>query len=443
MGTVYRAYDPAIDRELAIKLVHTDLLHDEERANYMALFRREVQAAGRCTHPNIVTIHDFSDAGDAPFIVMELVAGENLQAVLRRETRLPEARALRIIRQVLQGLAFAHRNHVVHRDVKPANIIVQPGDAIKITDFGVARLGGSQATQTGLAIGTPSYMSPEQLSGGPIDQRADLFSAGAVLYEMLAGAKAFPGRDATEAMAGVLNRDPPDPATLGVPLPGALTSALRRALTKRPADRFQSAEEFLRALEFAGGSPEASGDATDATRRVAATRPLPSPDATTIASAPSAATVWDPRLLDGVQAELARHVGPVARVLVKQAAAAASDVTQLYETLARSIDQPAERTRFLSQAPKAVQAPARPAAAAGATSLGSVGLIPEQIAAAESALAFHVGPIARVLVKQAARDATSNRDFYERLVRHIDREDDRAAFRRKLSRDWGPGFTRS
>src|SRR5579883_3137574 len=153
MGVVYKAYDPVIDRAAAIKVVHTGLLDGEDKASYLSLFRREAQAAGRCVHPGIVTIYDFSDQSDPPFIAMEFVEGENLHAVLRRRSRLPAASAAGIIGQVLHALDYAHRLEVVHRDIKPANIILQPGERVKITDFGVARLGPTTLTQTGAVVG--------------------------------------------------------------------------------------------------------------------------------------------------------------------------------------------------------------------------------------------------------------------------------------------------
>jgi predicted Ser/Thr protein kinase len=437
MGVVYKAYDPVIDRAAAIKVVHTDLLDGADKASYLSLFRREAQAAGHCVHPGIVTIYDFSDQSDPPFIAMEFVEGENLHAVLRRRSRLPAASAAAIIGQVLHALDYAHGLEVVHRDIKPANIILQPGERVKITDFGVARLGPTTLTQTGAVVGTPSYMSPEQLSGGTVDGRADLFATGAVLYELLTGAKAFPGRDAAEVMAMILHRAPTPPAALGIALGDALGAVLDRALAKDPGQRFQSAREFAHALSAAAG----------------AAMPTTEADATVVAPSagapPPSAAAWDPETLRDVEAELARYVGPMARVLVKQAAGAADTLADIYDALAPHIRDAAERTQFLRKAragrtASSTAASMRQHAPGPPTSASrdsrALTLTSEQIAAAQAALAFYMGPIAKILVAQALAQAASVRDFFDRLATHIAREEDRREFRRKLSADWGPDF---
>ncbi|HYM04663.1 MAG TPA: serine/threonine-protein kinase [Stellaceae bacterium] len=443
MGVVYKAHDPVIDRAIAIKVVHTDLLDGDERANFLAFFRREAQAAGRCMHPHIVTIYDFSDTGERPFIAMEYVDGETLHALLRRQGRLAVDAASQIVLQVLDALAYAHKLGIVHRDIKPANVILQRGAHVKITDFGVARLGQSVVTHAGGVVGTPSYMSPEQLSGGAIDGRTDLFAAGAMLYELLTGAKPFPGRDATEVMAMILHQNPPEPAELGASLPFALDAALRRALAKRADDRFQTADEFAEALRLAADiAASATGDA-DATV-VAPRKP---------AQPPPVGGTWDEQRLHDVEREMARHVGPMARVLVRQAAGTTDTLTGLYRALAPHIRDEAQRNEFLNKArsigekpiPGGGTLPSGPGAGSRSPAKGSspgpargpVVVSPEQVAAAQEALTLHVGPMARVLVKQALAQATSPRDFLNRLADHIRREEDRNAFRRRLLKDLG------
>jgi eukaryotic-like serine/threonine-protein kinase len=201
MGVVYKGFDPLIDRVVAIKVVLADLLGGEDKANFLAFFRREAQAAGRCMHPNIVATYDFSDDPDQPFIAMEYVEGETLHRLLRRCGRLPAAEASHLALQVLDALGYAHELGIVHRDIKPANVILQHGTRVKITDFGVARLDKATATQVDATIGTPAYMAPEQLNGGAIDRRTDLFATGILLYEMVTSTKPFSGRDAAEVMA--------------------------------------------------------------------------------------------------------------------------------------------------------------------------------------------------------------------------------------------------
>ena len=194
MGIVYRAHDPEIDRPVAIKLVRSDLLEGEERAEYFARFRREAQAAGRCAHPNIVAIYDFALHEDHPFLVMEYVEGESLAQAFSRGARFAPEEACRIMLQVLEALACAHGLGIVHRDVKPANILLIDNGRVKVTDFGVARIGTAALTRGGFVVGTPSYMAPEQCRGEKVDQRSDLFAAGIVLFELLTGENRFRAR---------------------------------------------------------------------------------------------------------------------------------------------------------------------------------------------------------------------------------------------------------
>lgn len=441
MGVVYKAYDSVIDRPVAIKVIHTDLLDGEEKAEFLAFFKREAQAAGRCMHARIVTIYDFSDAGECPFIAMEFVEGETLHALLRREKRLAVAVATAIVLQVLDGLGYAHRMQVVHRDIKPSNIMLQRGGEVKITDFGVARVGLGAATQAGM-VGTPSYMSPEQLTGGAVDGRSDLFATGAMFYEMLTGAKPFPGGHAGEIAAMVLHGDPADPAQLGVTLPWALESVLRRAMAKPAAERFQSAEDFARSLRLAVDDEPAT--------------PIPlRPDATVVVPSRGVAppgrseSLWDQRTLEQVERDLAGHLGPMARVLVKQAAGSSGSVSDLYRSLAPHIRDEAQRTVFLRKANRGGDSVASKSASPSSTTTGRAAsgasasaILPEQVTAAQQELTRLVGPIARVLVKQALAEASSPRDFFNRLLVHIKQDADRAAFRRALGRDWGPDLPR-
>jgi len=335
MGVIYQAHDPVIDRRVAIKLVHASLLEGEEKDEYVERFRREAQAAARCAHPNIVAIYDFAMHEGNPFLAMELVAGDSLAVALRQNGRFAPDDAVAIMGQVLDALDSAHRIGVVHRDVKPANILLMAGNRVKITDFGIARFDTSDLTQQGAMVGTPSYMSPEQCLGDPVDARSDLFSAGAVLYEMLAGARPFPGRTSTEVSHRLVHEEAPD---LAVSVPGiaiALAASVRRALAKRPADRFPSAMAMAEALR----APQAA----------AAVPALPESDATVLARAPARAL----SPLDGQQAEkaLAQFLGPIAKVLVKRALQRAASPAALWDALAAEIEHGGDRAAFLRQRP--------------------------------------------------------------------------------------------
>ena len=301
MGVVYRAHDPDIDRLVAIKLIRADLLDEAGRADYMLRFRREAQAAGRCSHPNIVTIYDFATHEGNPFLAMELVDGLNLsQARDRGAVSRPED-AVRVVLQVLDALGAAHALGIVHRDIKPTNILLVDGNRVKVTDFGICRLEGSALTQDGSVIGTPSYMSPEQCRGDPVDQRSDLFSTGAVLYELLCGERPFAGRNFTEVARRLLFEAPPDIRARNAAVTAAMASVLERALAKPPAERFASAADMAVALQAAmaqspatSGGPVTTGD--------------PATGGTTVV-APAPATVRPA----GVDNETQGHAGAPAR----------------------------------------------------------------------------------------------------------------------------------
>jgi serine/threonine-protein kinase len=255
MGVVYEAYDPVICRRVALKTLSSDLLSGPEADTHIGRLRREAQAAGRLTHPNIVAVYDFGEeprrpaggAGRIAYISMEFVEGRELGDLLARQERLPIPTIVRIMGQLLDALEYSHKNGVVHRDIKPSNIILLEGDTVKVTDFGIARIESSTLTQAGTVMGSPSYMAPEQLLAQPIDGRSDLYSAGVLLYELLAGDVPFPGSLST-VMHKVLNDTPTPVSALNLHAPRGADALLGRALAKRPADRFQSAAEFKQAI---------------------------------------------------------------------------------------------------------------------------------------------------------------------------------------------------
>src|SRR5262245_12565460 len=201
MGEVYRAYDPVIDRLVAIKVLRPDLIARGGSDQLMERFRREARAAGRRFHPNIVAIWDFGDDNGTPFLAMEFVDGRSLGDLIKSSGPLDPRQSVGIITQVLSALGFAHESGIVHRDVKPSNIMVLQNGDVKVADFGIARIDSSEFTIVGDLLGTPAYMAPEQLSGGSVDHRTDLFAAGVILFEMLTGVKPFRGKSITEIMA--------------------------------------------------------------------------------------------------------------------------------------------------------------------------------------------------------------------------------------------------
>ncbi len=251
MGVVYEAFDPLIERRVAIKTIRTDIYDGTNLEAVLQRFEREAKAAGRLNHPRIVTIYDYGRDGETAYIVMEFVDGKPLSALFEHHTQFMLADTVRIISQILDALGHAHSNGVIHRDIKPANILVLPSGDIKVTDFGIARLESSTLTQTGSRLGTPLCMSPEQFLGQEVDRRTDIFSVGVILYELLTGERPFPGSSLTTIMHQVLKVEPPLPTELNLTLPPALDAVVRKAIAKRPDERYPSAEQFSRALQLA------------------------------------------------------------------------------------------------------------------------------------------------------------------------------------------------
>lgn len=252
MGTVYKGFDPGIERAVAIKTVRRGLAHDvdDESATQVERFKREAKAAGRLNHPNVVSIYEYGEDGETPFIVMEYIEGRSLKDFFEAQERFDLAGVVRIVSEILAGLEYSHKNGIVHRDIKPANVMIGSAGEVKITDFGIARIESSSLTQVGTVLGTPSYMSPEQFMGLPADARSDLFSAGAVLYQLLTNDKPFAG-SLTAIMHKVLHTHPEPPSRLNVQVPAVFDGIVSKAMAKAPAERFQSALEFATALRAA------------------------------------------------------------------------------------------------------------------------------------------------------------------------------------------------
>jgi hypothetical protein len=256
MGIVYEGYDTVIHRRVALKTLVSELFKGTEADVYLGRLKREAQAAGRLNHPNIVAVYDFGEepltdtSHDGPrmaFIAMEFVEGRELSSFLGGSERFPLAAIVRIMSQLLDALEYSHKNGVVHRDIKPGNIIVLADGSVKVADFGIARIESSTLTQAGTVMGSPSYMSPEQFLAQTVDGRSDLYSAGVVLYELLTGEVPFAG-SFSNVMHKVLNEQPSPPSVLNVNAPRAADQLLARALAKRPAERFQTAAEFKQAM---------------------------------------------------------------------------------------------------------------------------------------------------------------------------------------------------
>jgi serine/threonine protein kinase len=244
MGVVYRAWDTALNRLVALKVMATSL---SSNAELRIRFYREARSAASLTHPNIVTVYDFGEANKQVFIAMELVEGKSLRDLLKVPMALDQK--LDIMVQIGRALAFAHQNGVVHRDVKPGNILIRNDQVVKILDFGVAHLASSELTQTGTRLGTPEYMSPEMIEGAKVDHRSDIFSCGIVFYELLTATKPFYDQSLTALMDKIISRDLPPVSQLAPDVPPALDAILRKMLEKQPVDRYQSLDETVADLK--------------------------------------------------------------------------------------------------------------------------------------------------------------------------------------------------
>lgn len=277
MGTVYKAVDPLIDRVVAIKTINLSLALDEKE-EYEQRFYQEAKAAGRLSHPNIVTIYDVGKSGEIAYIAMEFLQGRELRDILNDGQRMPVEQVINVVAQVAQGLAYAHENGIVHRDVKPSNIMIVRDGHVKITDFGIARMASAAVrTQTGMVLGSPKYMSPEQVVGKLTDHRSDIFSLGVMLYEMLTGQAPFSGENVNAIMYQTLNSVPPPPSTLSPNVPEMLNFIVAKALAKKLEHRYQNIKDLasdLYACRDRMPRPAASRDLSKPPASVAATQKI-------------------------------------------------------------------------------------------------------------------------------------------------------------------------
>lgn len=249
MGKVYKGIDPAINRNVALKTIRLDFVDDpEELAELKERLFREARAAGMLSHPNIVTIYDVGTEGDLQYIAMEYLEGQTLENMIRRKVKFNYRIIAEIITQICGALEYAHDQGIVHRDIKPANIMVLSDYRIKVMDFGIARVDSSSMTRTGIAMGTPNYISPEQLQGKLLDRRSDIFSLGIMMYEMLLHRRPFKGENLTTLIYSIVNNEPEPPSSVDSSIPYLFDRVIEKALKKNPAERYQHASEISTAL---------------------------------------------------------------------------------------------------------------------------------------------------------------------------------------------------
>jgi len=432
MGMVYLAHDEGIDRRVALKTIHRRLLEGTDGAEWLERFRREVRAAGRCLHPNIVTVFEYGEQDGVPYIVMEYVQGRELREYLKERQPMPLTNAVAVIVQVLHALGHAHASGVIHRDVKPGNIILLADGQVKVTDFGIARMESTEGiTQYGMTVGTPSYMAPEQFGGREADRRADLYAAGVVLFELLTGVRPYTGRSAGDLMYQVLNEPPRRATVLNPSLPAELETLFDRALAKRPAERFQDAAEFVAALENLRLVERDTAANGSTVIRVAPIR-APEPP-------PGALPGWDPAMLAQTEQWLIELLGPVAKVMVRRAAQQVGSPAELVQTLTAAIPDESDRLLFQRRMRAVAGGTATGMGTHASSSLmqsqmsGSLGPFDQNLLeTARKELAVHLGPIAKVLVRQAATKAQTPRELYQRLAEHIPTAAERTAVVKRL-----------
>ncbi|OUL98110.1 serine/threonine-protein kinase [Variovorax sp. JS1663] len=468
MGMVYLAHDPAIDRPVAIKTIHRRLLETgDDDPSVAARFRVEAKAAGRLTHRNIVPVYQFGEDNDCAYIVMEYVAGRNLRDYIHSPRKLEIPQVLCLMAQLLDGLHYAHERGIVHRDVKPANLLIADDGRLKITDFGIARTESSNLTRGSSVIGSPGYIAPEQYTDREVDRRVDVFSAGVLLYQMLSGATPFAGTDEAIMYKIVYEAHKPLHELMDDPTLAPFDAVLDQALAKDPAQRYPNAMAMRTALLALATGP--LPDALPAEivlpprlrgtgAKTAAAKERDSPDAsrtgaTSVPSIPDPATTplspskpqpvtgppsvpvptgWDTVALAGVERELAEHVGPVARVLVRRAARGLTSLAAVRQAVAFAIVDFEARERFLAKGGSSTGSGTgngvgtvatsttrfQPATSANAAPPGAP-MREGDVDRAAAALLSSLGPIGRIVAKRCAAKSETREQFVAHVLEQL------------------------
>jgi serine/threonine protein kinase len=430
MGMVYEGFDPIIERKVAIKTILSEHLEAADMEEAIARFKREAQAGGRLQHPNIVAVYEYGNDGDTAFMVTEYVDGEELKRILGSGRSFEIIEVFEIMKQLLTALDYSHKQGVVHRDIKPANLmVILPGPKVKVMDFGIARIATSNLTQVGTVVGTPTHMAPEQLMGIPADGRVDLWASGVILYELLTGVSPFLAETPAAVMHNVMQMQPAAPSTIKAGVPPGFDGVVSRALAKKPDERFQTAREFQAAMLMA-----LQGKAVTATMTLR-TQTMRSPEKVPVLAIA-------PDVLAQIEGSLSRHMGPLAKVLIRKTQAETTSLDAFFHLLAEQIPDAEEQKAFLAKVaelkkpkarPEGVKAAPAPAPPPKASATGKT-FSPEVLAACERSLASHVGPLAKLLIKEAATQTSDLKEFYRKLADHIDSEEERRDFLASLPR---------
>jgi hypothetical protein len=443
MGLVYHARDRVLDREVALKVLTEQYAADPQFAQR---FLTEARAAASLNHPNIVQIYEFGETGKGHYLAMELVRGGSLKAQLKTVGRFSEPRTVELVLIACTTLGVAHRAGIVHRDVKPDNMMFTERGDFKLVDLGLAKNLHDDAgrTMTGQSLGTPHFISPEQIMGARvIDARADVYSLGATMYNLATGSVPFDGTSGAHIMARHLNDPLPDPRRFAPGLSDGFCQVLGRMMAKSPDDRYQSMADLERDLRLLqqGRRPELSGAVPTGVQQTVF---LSASEVATATPATAPAT-WDDALLERLTRRLAEHVGPLARVLVRQAAAAATTWGALCRDLERHVPDAAMRAQFAAAAAKlcdgsvsSVSSPTLEIFHATTQPIGADSAAAVRAAALDlddgarervtRLLADHIGPVASVLVRREMKRARDLDDLAARLAGAIPDDAGRGAF---------------
>jgi serine/threonine protein kinase len=358
MGKVFKVRNLISDRTEAMKVVLPDL---DPSPDLVERFLREIKVVAGLEHPNIASLRTALRVGNQVLMIMELVDGCSLNDLLRTGP-LGMTRAVNVTCQVLNALSHAHHLGVIHRDVKPSNILVGIGDHVKLTDFGIAsRSGDPKLTAAGTALGSLYYMSPEQMKAMPLDARSDLYSVGATLYEMITGIRPVPGESFYSILKAHTETKPRPPIDVAPGISRALSNVIQKSLEKSPEVRFQTADDFRAALIGVGSASHATFPEPMAEARPMFQTPLSrdtvvsshTPPLGEVRKAPSdtGSKSWDPAVLETARKNLAVYIGPMAKVIVSRAAKIARTTEELYRALANEINSPTDREKFLRSLP--------------------------------------------------------------------------------------------
>ncbi len=453
MGVVHRAFDAAIGRDVALKIIHQRDADEWEDGGLMARFRNEARAAGRLNHPAIVTVYDFGEEDGLAYIAMECVQGGALKDYLAQHGPMPVADVFNLMLQLLDGLDYAHGQGVIHRDIKPSNLLLAADGKLKIADFGVARIDNSNLTGTGSLIGTANYIAPELFLGQSASRQSDIFSTGVVFYELLTGQRPFPGP--AEALTHqICNVEPSRPSAVAASVPPLCDRIALSALAKPLELRYASAAAFAHDLQATYvklfdrvPSRAVSEETVMLTQQLRKGRPptLGGSSGSGQFSTGSTRPIWRDEMLKTVERELTKFIGPVARVLVRKAAEKTTDRHRLYLMLADNLDDGARQPFLATEAMPTHGAPAAADAPGAPLTVGPIVFNDENMQPGEMIspleaeqtrrlLAARVGPIAGVYMKQAARAAKGRTDFFTRIANNLTNDKERQTFLQDLAR---------